>query len=84
MEIVRESIHRINPYHLMEDGNPDDEFDPEIKAIAKQLERCNSGRDIAHAIARVLNSAFNESHQPEEFLQEGDIIHKGLITNGLK
>ena len=84
LEIVRDSIHRINPYHLMEEGFPDDEFDREISSIAKQLERCNSGKDVSHTIARVLNSAFNENHQAEEFIEEGNIIFKGLEQNGLK
>lgn len=82
--IVGVSIHRINPCHLMGDGFPDDEFDSEIISIAKQLDRCNSGRDVAHAIARTLNSSFNENHQPQEFTNEGDIIYKGLIESGLK
>ncbi len=84
LNIVRESIHRIDPYSLLEGGSPDDEFDSEINAIASQLQRCGSGKDIAHAIARVLNSAFSEKYKPEEYENEGNLIYKALIENGLK
>ena len=66
-KIVRESIFRINPYSLLSDGGPDDEFDSEIMAIVGQLNRCGSGRDVAHAIARILNSSFSKKYEPSEF-----------------
>lgn len=84
VEIVRESIHRIDPYSLLDGGSPDDEFDSEISSIASQLDRVGSGRDAAHTIARVLNSSFSESHKPEEFEVEGNIIFEALVKNGLK
>ncbi len=84
LNIVKESIHRIDPYSLLEGGSPDDEFDSEINAITSQLQRCGSGKDVAHTIARVLNSAFSENHKPEEFEEEGNFIYKTLVENGLK
>jgi hypothetical protein len=84
LSIVRESIHRIDPYSLLEGGSPDDEFDSEINLITSQLVRCGSGKDVAHTIARVLNSAFSEGYKPEEFEEEGNFIYKSLLENGLK
>jgi len=84
IEIVRESIHRIDPYCLLDGGSPDDEFDSEISSIVSQLDRSGSGRDVAHSIARVLNSSFSESHRPEEFEVEGNMIFEALVKNGLK
>jgi hypothetical protein len=83
-KIIREAITRIDPYSLLADGSPDDEFDSEITAIVGQLNRCNSSKDVAHAIARVLNSSFCEKHQPEEFEDEGLIIYKSLVQHGIK
>lgn len=51
IEIVKESIHRVDPFSLISTGSPEDEFDSEILSITSQLERCNSGRDVSHAIA---------------------------------
>ncbi len=82
--IVRTSIHRIDPYSLLEGGSPEDEFDSEINSITSQLQRCHSGKDVSHAIARVLNSAFSEKYLPEEFEKEGNIIYNSLIENQLK
>ena len=84
LNIVRESIRRIDPYSLLEGGSPNDEFDSEINAITSQLQRCGSGKDVAHVIARVLNSAFSEKYEPEEFEDEGNTIFKALVENGLK
>ena len=84
LSIVRESIHRIDPYSLLESGCPDDEFDSEINSITNQLEGCESVKDIAHTISRVLNSAFSEWHKPEDFEEEAGIIYKALVENGIK
>ncbi|MGV6852293.1 MAG: hypothetical protein ACWA5R_08990 [bacterium] len=83
VEIVRKGIFRINPFNLLE-HEQDDELDSEILSIASQLQRCRSGRDVSHAIARVLNSAFSEKFQPEEFEHEGSLIYQELLANGIK
>ena len=82
--IVREAIFRIDPYCLLSSGGPEDELDSEILSITSQLQRCGSGRDVAYAITRVLNSSFSQSHKFEEFEQEGIKIYKALVENGLK
>lgn len=84
VNIVRASIHRINPYSLLEGGSPEDELDSEINSITSQLHRCNSGKDVSLAIARVLSSTFSEKHLPEDFEKEGYIIYNSLIENQLK
>ena len=81
--IVRESIHRIDPFSLLEGGSPDDEFDSEIMSIVGQLHRCGSGRDISHAIARVLTSSFGEKFDASLFEAEGRWIYDTLIKHGL-
>jgi hypothetical protein len=80
-KIVRESIHRIDPYSLLEGGSPDDEFDSEINSIVGQLQRCGSGSDVAHAIAHILTSSFGEKFQPSEFESEGLHIYAELQRN---
>ena len=82
-EIVRKSIHRIDPYSLLAGGSPDDEFDSEISSIVGQLQRCGSGKDVAQAIARILTSSFGEKFEPSEFESEGQHIYAELQRNGL-
>ncbi|MHA2220025.1 MAG: hypothetical protein ACXACY_29385 [Candidatus Hodarchaeales archaeon] len=84
IRIVRESVHRIDPYSLLAGGSPDDEFDSEINEITSELQHCSSGKDVAHTIANVLNRAFSEKYKPEEFEEEGNSIYKSLVENGLK
>ena len=80
---MRESIHRIDPYSLLAGGSPDDEFDSEINSIVGQLQRCGSGRDVAHAIASILTSSFGEKFEPSEFESEGQHIYAELQRNEL-
>lgn len=64
--ICRSVIHEWDPYGLLKGGAPDDEFDSEIKAIVKQLDRINSPTDAAHLISRVISSAFEPKLFPVE------------------
>ena len=82
--IVRESIHRIDPFNLLEAGAPDDEFDSVIVAIYSQLKSCNTSEDIANTIARVINKDFSENFKPQTFIEESEIIYEALVKNGLK
>ena len=82
-KIVQEAIHRVDPFGLLASGSPDDEFDSEINSIVKQLSRCNSSKDIAYTIARVLNSSFSENYTYENFEKESNIIYNNLSTKGL-
>jgi hypothetical protein len=76
--IVREAIHKIDPYSLLEGGAPSDEFDSEISSVTNQLQRCNSGKDVANAIARTLTSSFGEKFQSSELENEGNSIYAEL------
>jgi hypothetical protein len=84
LNIVKESIHRIDPYGLLASGCPQDEFDSEIRAITLQIPRCESSKDIAHAIARVINSSFSLETKPEEFELESEWIFAMLIKHKTK
>jgi len=82
-EIVRDSIHRIDPYSLLSGGSPKDEFDSEIISIVGQLYRCGSGRDVSHTISRVLSSSFGEKYESKAFEKEGLNIFTALKEKGL-
>jgi len=80
-EVVRKSIHKIDPFALLAGGSPKDEFDSEIISIVRQLPRCRSGKDVAHTIAQVLSTSFGEKFEPEEFEEEGLNIYTSLENN---
>ena len=83
VEILREAINEIDPYSLLASGSPDDEFENEINSIASQLSSCESGKDIAHTIARVFTSSFGEEFESSQFLSEGEDVYTKLQSNDL-
>lgn len=84
LDIVRESIHRIDPYGLLANGSPKDEFDFEIRAITLQIPHCQSSKDIAYAIAKVINNSFSLDRKIEEFELESEWIFAMLIKHKIK
>jgi len=61
--LVRSAIHAWDPYQLIAEGSPLDEFDHEIAKIVARIPRCRSERDLATAISEV----FSESFAPDRF-----------------
>ena len=87
MEAVREIIHRWDPYGLLALGCPLDEFDGEIAAVVRQIQRIASPQDAAHTISRVFSSAFEPGRfaiedctevgrQLYDILEERDLLAK--------
>jgi hypothetical protein len=84
LDIVKESINRIDPYGLLASGSPKNEFDFEIRTITLQIPRCQSSKDVAHVIARVINSSFSLDRKIEEFELESEWIFAMLIKHKIK
>ncbi len=57
-EIVRSVVNEWNPYSLLSDHVPPDEFRPEIDAIVRGLTRIQSRQDATLVVSRVFSSAF--------------------------
>lgn len=83
LRIVRQSIHRIDPYCLLEGGSPINEYDSEINSITSKLSRCESGRDVAHVISRVLNHSFSENYKPKSSRMRNKRYMKNLLNMAL-
>lgn len=56
--IVRQVVHAWDPYGLLGNGGPPDEFDGEVASLVAQVPRIASATDAAHAVSRVFSSAF--------------------------
>jgi len=64
--VVRKVVHDWDPYHLLEIGAPDDEWDREILQIVGRANRIASPADAA----RVISEVFTEAFHPEGFGQD--------------
>ena len=84
IEVVREVIHRWDPYQLLASGCPLDEFEGEIASVVTQIPRIRSKNDAAHALSRVFSSAFErEGFSPEACASPGAELYEALSAGGL-
>lgn len=83
-EAVRCVVHQIDPYELLAQGCPADEFDTEIKVIVRQIDRINSPQDATFLISRVLSHYFSaDKFPPEECREAGAELHRVLKERNL-
>ena len=82
--VVREVIHHWDPYALLAEGSPPDEFDGEITAIVAQLPRIRGEQDAVHTISRVFASSFEpELFTVEHCQQVGECLFRRLTEESL-
>ena len=83
-DAVRSVIREWDPYDLLAGGAPDDEFDSEISAVIRQLDRIGTPRDASHVISRVFSSSFEpESFQIEHCEVVGKRLYEVLLERGI-
>jgi len=83
-EAVRGVIHRWDRYGLLELGCPLDEFDAEIQAVVRQVDRIGSSQDAVHVLSRVFSSYFEPSRFRLEDCQiAGEHLHRVLVERGV-
>ena len=61
-QICRAVITDWDPYSLIANGAPSDEFDSEILAVVGQIDRIGSQNDAVHVVSRVFSSAFEPDY----------------------
>jgi Domain of unknown function (DUF1871) len=86
VDVVGQVIRAWDPYGLLAGGAPADEFNREIAAVVRQIDRINSSRDAAEVISRVFASSFSERDlfTPIKCFEIGECLHAALIEQGLK
>jgi hypothetical protein len=83
-EVVKSVIDRWDPYGLLAHGAPADEFDSEIAAVARQVDRITEPKDAACVISRVFSSAFQpEGFEPERCTEVGQALFEALEEHDL-
>jgi len=63
LDVIGQVVRSWDPYALLADGAPADEFDAEIALLVAHVPSIHSGDDAAHAISAVFSQAF----EPELF-----------------
>ena len=83
-DLVRKVIHQWDPYRLLESGSPGDEFDGEIMAVVRQIDRIHSATDASQVISRVFSSSFEpEMFQVEQCRDVGHKLYEALIQSDI-
>ena len=78
--VVGAVIRGWDPYSLLANGAPDDEFDSEIASVAAQIPRIASRNYAMHAVSRVFSSAFNpDTFAPEHCSDVGHQLYAALV-----
>ena len=82
--ILRDAIGRWDPYALMANGSPPDEFDGPIAAILPILRNARNPADVAAAISSVFSRAFEEKgFEPAACADVGVDVFARLQSEGL-
>ena len=77
--IVRDAIHEMDPYDLIADGAPKDEFDSEILKIVGAIKNAQSEKEITNAISAILGDSFEpEAFKPRHCKKAGSKIYYSL------
>ena len=83
IEVVREVVHRWDPYKLLAAGSPADEFNSEIASVVAQIPRIRSRNDAAHALSRVFSSAFEAETFSPEMCRPSAELYEALLSHRL-
>jgi hypothetical protein len=81
--IVSGMIAMWDPYALLENGVPSDEFDDEVARVVAQIPRVASGRDMVLAVSLVFSAAFGKGFSPADCEQVGLRLFEALSKEGL-
>lgn len=75
--IAKSVIDSWDPYRLLEDGAPDDEFEAEAASIVVHLPRILSAEDAVDAVSTVFSNAFEpDLFKPEHCRDVGERIYR--------
>ncbi len=84
LQVVRQVVRAWDPYELLAEGAPDDEFDAEIAQLVTRVPSMHSATDAAHAISAVFSKAFEPKlFTPAACAAPGAELFAGLVHAGL-
>ena len=84
VEVVTNVINGWNPYCLLEDGAPTDEFGPEIRQLVTYIPGIRTRDDAARAVSEVFSKMFEpDLFAPESCGDVGARLYEELDRSGL-
>ena len=82
--IVGDVVRRWDPYALVANGCPPDEFDREIGSVVAQIPRIKSNRDATEVLSREFSAAFGPAgFGLEDCASAGTELFESLRVAGL-
>jgi hypothetical protein len=83
LQVVGSVVREWDPYSLIADGAPADEFDSEIAGVVAQIPRIKTEKEAVLALSRVFSSAFEAARfTPEKCAEAGKKLFAALSENG--
>ena|SRR5579872_5216744 len=83
-DITAAVIQQWDPYRLLGEGAPTDEFDHEIASVVAEIPRIHSAADAASAVSRVFSSSFEPQYFSVDACAEvGEKLFSALSDRGL-
>jgi hypothetical protein len=84
LSVVRTVIHQWDPYGLLAEGAPRDEFDREIASVVSQISRIKSSKDASRVVSRVFSSSFERNlFRPDHCAEVGENLYAALKAHDL-
>jgi Domain of unknown function (DUF1871) len=83
IQVVGSVVREWDPYSLLADGAPEDEYESGIALVVAQIPRIKTEMQAALALSRVFSSAFEaEQFTPEQCAEAGKKLYAALSANG--
>jgi len=84
LHVVGDVVRAWDPYALLAEGAPEDEFDAEIAQLVTHVPRMHSAADAAQAISAVFSKAFEpQLFSPAACATPGADLFDRLVDAGL-
>ncbi|MCR4691907.1 MAG: hypothetical protein K5739_11235 [Lachnospiraceae bacterium] len=80
-EIIKKYIDEYDYYRLLAGGAPDDEFDKYSHKIADIINENDPVEEIAALISGIMDKAFGQEINPDNFIGVAEKIKKELLNN---
>ena len=78
LDLVASVINAWDPYALLEEGSPRNEFEAEIAALVPRIRHIHSEEEAAREIAAVFAKAFDPTFTPEACAMVGAQLYSRL------
>lgn len=76
--IVKKAIDKADPYCLLEQDAPPDEFDGESVLIAEVISKKDTAERIAKVAATIFSSTFGDTFSADRFMEAAEEIQREL------